>query len=412
VPLRHDVSVGGVRVAGAVLLAAAVMASAVGAGSASAGVVTRSASASPATLVSGGNGHTCAVVRGGLVKCWGLGTEGELGDGSVVSSSTPVTARGLRGMRQVASGGYHSCAISSVGSVSCWGYNFHGELGAGTRSGPDECTRRPNEPAQPCSTVPLPVVGLHGVLALAAGAYHTCALLADRTVSCWGYGGNGQLGTGSTRTSSTPRGVLGLKNVRAITAGGTTSCARLLDGTVRCWGGAYPSRPSAVPGVSGVVSIAAGYYHVCAALENGTVACWGSNSFGQLGDGTFTSSPQPVTVLGVRSARSIAGGEDHACALLADGTVRCWGYDQWGQIGVRPNVTPATSCDGGAPCHPVPVRIAGLTGVREIAAGFKHTCFATTVDTVKCVGYGGDGELGQAARASSFTPLTVPQVKL
>jgi alpha-tubulin suppressor-like RCC1 family protein len=203
-----------------------------------------------------------------------------------------------------------------------------------------------------------------------------------------------------------------LSSVRAITAGGRTSCALLSNGTVRCWGSPYRSRPTAIRGLGNVRSIAAGYYHVCAALASGTVECWGNNSFGQLGDGTFTTSPTPRTVLGVHDARTVTGGEDHACALLSDGTLRCWGYDQWGQIGVRPNVTPATSCDHGAPCHPIPVSVANLPGVSEIAAGFKHTCAATSTGTVECFGYGGDGELGpNAHNGISFKPVPVPAVR-
>ena len=366
------------------------------------------ATASTGVRLAGGNGHSCAVTSHGQVECWGLGTDGELGNGTAVTSSRPTVVRGLSDVRSVTAGAYHSCALSAAGTVSCWGYNFGGELGAGMRSGPEMCTRRRGESAQPCSTVPLRVVGLQGVRAIDAGAYHTCALRADRTVACWG---SGQLGDGSTRTSATPVIVTGLTGVRAITAGGTSTCALLLNGTVRCWGSPYPSRPTAITGLAHVQSIAAGYYHVCAALASGRVQCWGRNNFGQLGDGTFTSSSRPQNVLDVQNARAVTGGEGHACALLADHTVRCWGYDQWGQIGVRPNVTPSTSCDGGAPCHPIPVRVAGLAGVNEIAAGFKHTCVVTTTEAVKCFGYAGDGELGPGTRNSSYVPVTVEHLQ-
>ena len=363
-----------------------------------------------ASMLAAGGGHSCVVTPARMVKCWGLGGDGELGNASTESTAVPVMVSGLHGARSVAAGAYHTCALLTQGTVQCWGYNFHGELGNGTRHGPDTCTRRSGTKSDPCSTKPVAVKGLSGVIAIAAGAYHSCALLSTATVKCWGYDAEGQLGDGTTKTAITPVAVTGLSGVRAIAAGGVTSCAVLTNGTVKCWGNHFRSTPTSVAGIRNAVAIAAGYFHECALLAAGTVECWGTNAFGQLGNGTFASSSKPVPVIGLTGITAVAGGEDHSCALSVSGSVHCWGYDQWGQIGTRPNVTPATSCDGGAPCHPKPVRVNGLAGVAEIATGFKHSCALLASGTVKCFGYNGDGELGNHTHTSSYQPVTVNSV--
>ena len=380
-----------------------------GLGSAPASAAPTNAASVPVApgLLAAGNGHSCAVAAGGSVKCWGLNGDGELGDGTTTSASTAVPVTGLTGVRAVATGAYHSCALLAAGTVKCWGYNFHGELGDGTRSGPQSCARRSGSASQPCSMTPAAVRISGKVTAIAAGAYHSCALLSAGTVQCWGYDANGQLGDGTVKTSSVPVPVAGLGGVRAIAAGGATSCALLRAGTVKCWGNHYRSTPVAVSGLTGVSAIAVGYYHACAVTSAGAVRCWGNNAFGQLGDGTFTSSLRPVSVLGVGHADAIAAGEDHTCALSLSGAATCWGYDQWGQLGTRPNVTPATSCDGGAPCHPVPVVVQGLAGGIAIATGYKHTCARSASGSVTCWGLGGDGELGNRGHGSSYVPVEV-----
>ena len=359
-----------------------------------------------AARLAAGNGHSCAVLASGTARCWGLNGDGELGNGSTANASRPVAVTGLTGVRSITAGDYHACALLIGGIVRCWGYNFHGELGAG-RKGPTICSRRPGLSGQPCSTTPVTVAGLGDVTSLAAGAYHTCALLKGGTVQCWGYNAEGQLGDGNLKTSSKPVDVVGLKGVRAIASGGVTSCAVMSTGTVKCWGNGYKSTPVTVAGIGGVVAISAGYYYECAVLAAGTVKCWGSNDFGQLGNGTFKSSARPATVVGLNGVTAIAAGEDHACALLRAGTVSCWGYDQWGQIGARPNVTPITDCGDGSPCHPLPVAVNDLGGVATIAAGFKHTCAQMKAGGVRCWGYNGEGELGNRDRNSSYTPVAV-----
>src|SRR5436309_1944907 len=265
-----------------------------------------------AVAVAAGGYHSCALLGDGTVWCWGRNQDGQLGNGiplpappgtqcpSSWCSSTPVRASGITGAAAVIAGGYHTCAVLMPDrTAQCWGRNDDGQLGDGTRTS---------------SSTPVPVGGLTGAAAVTGGFYHTCALLGDGTVQCWGQNYEGQLGNGIVGgVSTTPVLVAGLANVRAVSGGYRHTCALLRDGTVQCWGrnvegqlggGATTSSstPVGVGDITGAVAVGSGVLHTCALLLNGTVKCWGAvgsgNDFGQLGNGATTGSSTPVTVMG------------------------------------------------------------------------------------------------------------------
>jgi alpha-tubulin suppressor-like RCC1 family protein len=265
--------------------------------------------------IAAGNWHTCALTATGGVKCWGYNEYGQLGDGSTTDRTTPVDVSGLTsGVAAIAAGNWHTCALTATGGVKCWGLNGSGQLGDGGGGVP--C----NEGYSACRLTPTPVSGLgSGVTALAAGAWHTCALTTAGGVLCWGSNWYGQLGDGTTEDRLTPTPVSGLTSgVAALAAGAGHTCARTTAGALLCWGwngrgqlgdggGGVPCNegysacrltPTPVSGLgSGVTALAAGNSHTCALTEVGGVKCWGLNWLGQLGDGTTEDRLTPVDVL-------------------------------------------------------------------------------------------------------------------
>lgn len=293
----------------------------------------------PAIALAASPEHTCALLEGGDVKCWGSNNNGQFGDGTTMWRETPTASLSL-GAQAIAltAGTAHTCALLEGGDVKCWGYNPMGQLGDGTT------TQRSS---------PTPPLELGGqAIAIAAGAFHTCALLDDGNVKCWGGNGNGQLGDGTTTQRLAPTATLPLGNQAiAIAAGGSHTCALLDGGDVVCWGsntggelgdGSTMERlaPTATLSLGGqAASIAAGVGHTCALLEGGDVKCWGWNDNGQLGDETWENRGMPTATLPLgEEAISLTVGRQHTCAVLDGGDIACWGDNLYGElgIGVRP----------------------------------------------------------------------------
>jgi len=357
--------------------------------------------ASGAAALDAGGHSTCAVTAVGGLWCWGYNSYGQVGDGTTTDRLAPVVVSGLAsGVASVATGAYHTCARTSAGAATCWGYNVYGELGDGTTT-----TFRPT---------PVAVSGLgSGVAALAVGVYHTCALTSAGGAWCWGNNELGQLGDGSMTIRTVPTAVSGLgSGVTAIAAGNYHTSAVIATGGVWCWGWddggelgnggtLLRTTPAVVVGVGGTPGqgLAVGSLHNCVIITGGSVSCWGGNSSGQLGDGTYVSRAAPSGVVGLGSgAVTVTAGDSHTCAVTGAGALSCWGYNYYGQVG-----------DGTTEAYRrSPVAVSGLgSGVVEAAAGAYHTCALTTGGALQCWGRNQYGQLGDGTTTDRSTPVAV-----
>ena len=231
---------------------------------------------------------------------------------------------------------------------------------------------------------------------VAVGRDHTCTLLDNGAIACWGDNRFGQLGDGSTLDLSsdvqnaTPKIVLGLPPAKQVATGELFSCALSVKGGVWCWGAingfSVTSTPTEVTGLStGVTKISAGWESACALLASGSVECWGDNAQGQLGRGTtFGSGSAGPIASSEKSASDISVGFDHACLVTTDGTVECWGGNSYGQLG-----------DGTLQDHTVPSVVMGLPdSAVSVNASGSFTCVVTVSNSAWCWGSNLSGQIG------------------
>ena len=302
------------------------------------------------------------------------------------------------GITAITSGSSRGCAVTSSGGVKCWGQNIYGGVGNGNTL--DQFS-------------PISVSGLtSGVVAVNGGtAYHTCALLSNGSIKCWGFNGYGQLGDGTTTDRYTPVTVSNAPTgVVAIGAGSSHTCTLNSSGGVQCWGGNYSGQlgdgttvqstsPVQVSGLSsGVKQLAVGADHTCVLTTGNGVKCWGYNSHGELGDSSNTNRTAPVDVTGLTSGvASIGSGSYHTCAVLESGAVKCWGYNGSGRLG-----------DGTTTTRNTPVSVSGLTsGIASVTGGDAHSCAVTSTNSVKCWGDNSQGALGDGTTTNRSTPVDI-----
>jgi alpha-tubulin suppressor-like RCC1 family protein len=288
--------------------------------------------------------HGCAVFTDGHVECLGRNNMGQLGAVATLTTfMTPVQMPGLlHPVTKITSGSFHNCVVTSKMGVDCWGGNDYGQLGI----------YYPGS-VMSCLMTPFSVNHLGGqVVQASAGNDFSCARLKDGTVKCWGMSLYGRLGNALLIGSNeVVQSVLGLSDkVVDLRSGGAHSCALLQNGQVQCWGddsegqlgrGVTPPHadqfaitPTNVVGLSSIQAIAAGMEFTCALSQIGEVSCWGNGKSGQLGNGATRASFLPVKVQNLpEPVVQISAGSQHVCGVLQSGKLVCWGDNSEGQLG-------------------------------------------------------------------------------
>jgi len=389
--------------------------------------------------------YGCALLDNNTVKCWGANSYGQLGIDhssnvgdeagdmgaprlSYVSLGSAVT------VVSVGAGDHHSCALLSNGTVKCWGANLFGSSGLG------DTARHDGRASYLGNNLPAVNLGTgRAAVALYVGGEHSCAVLDNGVLKCWGLNNHGQLGLGDTNDRGDAPGEMGDalpavalgtdRHVKSMHLGPNHTCAILDNDTLKCWGinslaqlglgdsadrGDGPGEMGdALPAVSlgtgrYATKVSGGYYNTCAILDDDTVKCWGDNTHGQLGLGNkgfmhgqaadTMGDNLPSVALGTgRTATSIGVGWSHVCALLDNATVKCWGYGALGKLGYGD-----TADRGGDPGElgdnlPAVDFGAGQT-VASLATGWFHNCVALSgpgASSIRCWGNGDQGALGQ-----------------
>lgn len=357
-----------------------------------------------AVAVSAGDSHVCALLTDGKVTCWGADSNGQLGNGAgagdVTAPPAPITLPSPGTAVAISAGAYHTCAVLTGGAVTCWGSAVGGALGNGTSLVPVDA--------------PPPPVSLPGgasAIGVSAGYFVSCAVLDGGDISCWGQGGRHMIGTGSIEDLLTPSAPLTLPGglpASAVAVGSNSVCAAVGPG-VSCWGddrygqigvgdsngdNTLPSAPIDLPGANPAAQVVAFTSATCSLQSGGVVRCWGIDDDGQRGLGTSDAaiheSPSSLAGLpGVGSAAMIEAGNEHVCAIQTDASLACWGLDQMGQIGNGAG----SSADV---LSPEAITLPSPGTAVDIGLGYAFSCAVLTGGAVTCWGDDSDGQLGNA----------------
>lgn len=257
--------------------------------------ITASTSNKAATTLAAGDGFTCILSQTGTVGCFDI------------SMQTISLVERIQNAVSIAAGDSHGCAALADGTVRCWGTGSNGQLGDGTTLS---------------SSRAVDVAGLDAAVEVACSSYNSCARRKDGSVWCWGDNAAGQLGRGFS--GLTLRGAGPVENVfaaSAVASRGFQAVAIGEAGTATEWGNGNPT-PMLHPGIDGAVEIGVGMHHACVRTRDDMVRCWGANEAGQLGQ-----------IDSINDAKAIAVGLDFSCILRGEREIDCWGANNRGQLG-------------------------------------------------------------------------------
>lgn len=367
----------------------------------------------------------CAVKSGGAAYCWGYGVQGQLGNGTTTSSSSPQAVSGSLTFSTVAANGSYPaasqyvagqvCALTPGGAAYCWGSNQFGQLGNGSTS---------------ATTTPSAVSGGLTFSSVSVGVDAACGVTPSGGAYCWGRNYYGQLGNGTQTfdaANPNPVQVSGGQAFSSISAGGGTTCGVTTAGAAYCWGEGehgelgtgttlppggfyYSGQTTPVPVSGGLTfrSVSVGSAYSCGVTTSNAAYCWGNNGDGQLGTsaaiqscpayggGSYPCAKSPVPVAGGLRFTSVSAFGNHACGTTDTGAAYCWGYNGTGALGTGDLLSTTT-----------PRLVSGGLVFSTVKAGYDHTCGITTSGATYCWGKNVYGELGNGSMTDSAVPVRV-----
>lgn len=351
--------------------------------------------------IAAGFKHSCGIDPDGNLRCWGSNANGRLGIGSNDAPKLlPTAVDSPTHYSSIAAGHDHSCGLTPEGAVKCWGINTHGQLGDGSTS-PQNIPVSITDSTTPYETI-------------AAGGEHTCGITRLGVLKCWGYNGYSQLGNNSNLDSNIPKVIDAGTFYSTVAAGAFHTCAISQQGVLKCWGqkksfteyvnnGDQQNTPLPIAGGVRYQSVTAGFEHTCGITLAGVLKCWGNDDYGQLGNGetsSYSAFPQeidfPTTYLTVSARR------DHTCGITSSNVLKCWGY----------NATFIRLNGGYRDDKHDPVEIYSdvnqtRTQFQAISTGTTHNCGITTDGKPKCWGGNESGQVGDDTQEDRIYPTLV-----
>ena len=244
--------------------------------------------------------------------------------------------------------------------------------------------------------VPVRIPGIDNAVAVAAGWHHTCVRTDADEILCWGANGYGQVGAAPPSHEVFPP--VQVAQGRGLTLGPETTCVRATPTELHCWGRVATRKFTAdAPFVAhGSGLLAVGGHHICFVM-NFALRCWGRNSHGQLGvgDRVWRLSNPGVVNTSVSSLVSVGAGTRHTCMSASVGLdtgMKCWGNNEFGQLGLSPGQD-----------RPRPTFITDIIA-QKIDGGERHTCAKESPlpAPLYCWGDNARGQLGNGTVVSGF----------
>ncbi len=343
-------------------------------------------------IAASNNNHTCGIRNDDTTECWGINSNGALGEGTTSYRYSPTTISDGGTWSRLSGGAEFTCGIKLDGSLTCWGEPSYGQLGRGSAF----FTARH-------------VAGGQKWKKVVAGYKHLCAIRSDDTMWCWGPNGYGELGDGTTTPSSNPVQVSGGGTWKDVDTAGQHTCGIKSDDTLWCWGsnssyelgitGGNSSTPVQVTNGGTWKKVAAGGAHSCGIKSDDTLWCWGLQAQGRLGDNvsTYTATHIPVTVSGGGTWKAVSLGSSHSCAIRSDDNILCWGD----------NVNNFQVGDDTAIDRAVPTAIYNGGTWNALAIGDAQSCGVRSDDTLWCWGDNNEGQLGLGDNSDRDRPTQV-----